>query len=191
MGAVTLLEAIAVYTATALVGGGAPMAPAPIPPPALVAELGRARATQGVTYSDAYWKRLTVHRTASYAMLPLFALQYLAGSQLYEKNTAAPKWARLGHRVGATGVALLFATNVATGVPNLIEGRKDPNDRGRRFFHVSMMLLASGGFLATGILSERAESSPDDRELHRTVALASVSVATIGYLAMTDLFRRD
>lgn len=198
-----LLEAIALYATTSLLGSGALLSPDAslsqiaeanamrVPPPALVAELARPRAVQDVTYSDAYWKRLAVHRTASYAMLPLFALQYLAGRQLYEKSTEAPEWAKVGHRVGATGIALLFATNVITGVPNLIEGRKDPDDRGRRFFHASMMLLASSGFVATGILSERAESSPDDRDLHRNVALASVSLATIGYLAMTDLFRRD
>jgi hypothetical protein len=54
-----------------------------------------------------------------------------------------------------------------------------------------MMLLASAGFLATGLLSESAESSPDDRDLHRNVAIASVGVATIGYFSMLDFFRRD
>ena len=140
-------------------------------------------------YSEAYFKRLAIHRAASYAILPLFALQLVAGMQLYDEGPDAPAWAKVGHRVGATGVAALFVTNVATGVPNLIEGRKDPQDRARRFFHATMMLTAAAGFTATGILSERAETSPDDRDLHRTVALTSVTIATIGYLSMLDAFR--
>lgn len=158
-----------------------PTVPSPI-------EIGRAQEPSFI-YSDAYFKRLAIHRAASYAILPLFALQYAAGSQLYEHGPDAPEWAKVGHRVGATGVLALFVTQVATGVPNLIEGRKDPNGRGRRFFHATMMLTASAGFVATGILSERAESSEDDRELHRAVALTSVTIATIGYLSMLEIFR--
>jgi hypothetical protein len=158
-----------------------PAVPSPI-------EVGRGQEPSFI-YSDAYFKRLAVHRAASYAILPLFALQVAAGTQLYEHGPDAPGWAKVGHRIGATGVMALFVTNVATGVPNLIEGRKDPNDRGRRFFHATMMLTAAAGFTATGVLSERAESSPDDRDLHRAVALTSVTIATIGYLSMLEIFR--
>ncbi|MEX2182350.1 MAG: hypothetical protein WD771_09935 [Gemmatimonadaceae bacterium] len=171
---------LAVLLATQLLTA-APRLPSPT-------EVGRA---QDVVYTDAYFKRLAIHRTASYAILPLFALQYAAGTQLYEKGDQAPEWAKVGHRIGATGVLVLFGTNVATGVPNLIAGRRDPNERARRFFHATMMLTASAGFAATGILSERAETSPDDRDLHRTVALTSVVIATVGYLSMLDLFRPD
>lgn len=142
-------------------------------------------------YSAAYYKRLDIHRFGSYAMLPLFAFQYIAGSQLYDKSFEAPGWAKTGHRVAATGVAALFAVNTVTGVMNLYEGRKDPDERKRKVFHAVMMLAADAGFAATGILAERAESSGDDRDLHRTVALTSVGVATIGYLSMLDIFRRD
>lgn len=142
-------------------------------------------------YSAAYYRRLDIHRVGSYAMLPLFAFQYVAGSQLYDKSIDAPGWARTGHRVAATGVAALFGVNTVTGLMNLYEGRKDPQDRGRKVFHAVMMLAADAGFAATGILAERAEGSSDDRDLHRTVAIGSVGVATIGYLAMLDLFRRD
>lgn len=142
-------------------------------------------------YSAAYYRRLDVHRIGSYAMLPLFAFQYLAGTQLYDKSFEAPGWARTGHRVAATGVAVLFSVNTVTGMMNLWEGRKDPEGRGRKLFHATMMLLADAGFVTTGILAERAESSGDDRDLHRTVALTSVGVATIGYLSMLDIFRRD
>lgn len=140
---------------------------------------------------DAYYRRLDIHRAASYALLPLFALQYFAGDQLYQKSSDAPDWAKVGHRVGATGIAALFTVNVATGVPNIIAARKEPRGRGRRTLHGSLMLLATAGFVATGILSERAEGSPEDRDLHRSVALSSMGVATVGFLTMTDLFRRD
>lgn len=143
------------------------------------------------TYSDAYYQRLAIHRGASYLMLPLFAAQYIAGRQLYEKSDGAPLWARTVHRMGATGLLGLFTVNVATGVPNLVAGLRDPRDRGRRTFHATMMLAAAAGFTATGLLADRAETSPDDRELHRTVALTSVAIATVGYFSMLDLFRRD
>ena len=142
-------------------------------------------------YSAAYYRRLDIHRVGSYAMLPLFAFQYVAGSQLYDKSFEAPAWAKTGHRVAATGVAALFAVNTVTGVMNLYEGRKDPEGRGRKVFHAVMMLAADAGFAATGLLAERAEGSSDDRDLHRAVAIGSVGVATVGYLAMLDLFRRD
>ena len=72
----------------------------------------------------------------------------------------------------------------------LADGR-EPEGRGRRVFHAVLMLAADAGFTATGILAERAEGSNDDRDLHRAVALGSVTVATIGYLTMLDVFRRD
>jgi hypothetical protein len=143
------------------------------------------------SYSEAYYRRLAIHRGASYLMLPLFAAQYVAGQQLYDKADAAPLWAKTVHRMGATGLAGLFAVNVATGVPNLVAGLQDPRDRGRRTFHATMMLAAAAGFTATGLLSERAETSPDDRDLHRTMALTSVTLATVGYLSMLDWFRRE
>ncbi len=141
--------------------------------------------------SDAYYRRLAIHRAASYAILPLFALQFAAGSQLFDESNEAPQWAKVGHRVGATGVAALFATNLVTGIPNMIEARGETEDRGRRTFHAVMMLAASAGFTATGLLAERAEGDPAARERHRAVAYSSMAVATVGYLSMLDLFRRD
>jgi len=163
---------------------------APLPRPSWEASLLAPRDT-AFEYSAAYYRRLDIHRVGSYAMLPLFAFQYVAGSQLYDKSFEAPGWARTGHRVAATGVAALFAVNTVTGLMNLYEGRRDPDERKRKVFHAVMMLAADAGFAATGILAERAESSPDDRTMHRTVALTSVAAATIGYLSMLDVFRRD
>ena len=142
-----------------------------------------------VVYTDAYYRRLDIHRKASYLILPMFALQLAAGTQLIEKSIDAPTWAKVGHRIGATGVAALFATNLVTGVPNLVVAWKDPNDRRRRMLHTTLMLAASAGFTATGILAERAEGDPDARELHRTVAYTSMGLAAVAYLSMLDLFR--
>ena len=142
-----------------------------------------------VDYSDAYYRRLDIHRKASTLTIPLFALQLIAGAQLFDKSVDAPEWAKVGHRIGATGVAALFATNLVTGVPNMIAGFKDPNDRGRRLFHASLMLAASAGFTATGLIAERAEGDPDARNLHRTIAYSSMGLATVAYFSMLDLFR--
>ncbi|MBX7117541.1 MAG: hypothetical protein K1X31_00940 [Gemmatimonadaceae bacterium] len=139
-------------------------------------------------YSAAYYRRLDVHRTASYFVLPLFAFQYAAGRQLVEKSFEAPAWARTGHRVAATGVAALFGLNTFTGVQNLWEARRDPTDRGRRTFHGVTMLVADAGFVATGLLADRAETSGDARDLHRAVALSSIGIATVSYLTMLDVF---
>lgn len=160
-------------------------------PQVLAASALRPEALSSRDLSDAYYRRLAVHRAASYATLPLFALQFAAGTQLFDKSSDAPQWAKVGHRIGATGVAALFATNLVTGIPNLIEARREEQDRGRRTFHSVMMLTAAAGFTATGLIAERAEGSPSARERHRAVAYSSMLVATIGYASMLDLFRRD
>lgn len=136
------------------------------------------------TYSDAYETRQTIHKRASYATLPLFAIQYAAGSQLFDKSTEAPAWARTIHGPAATAVAALFAVNTVTGVWNLWEARPDPEGRTRRTVHGLLMLAADAGFTYTGMLAEQAETSPDKRRLHRQVALTSMGVATVSYLIM-------
>jgi hypothetical protein len=144
-----------------------------------------------IEYSDWYERRLTIHKWASYTTLPLFAFQYFAGRELYEKSSDAPSWAKTGHGIAATGVAALFTVNTVTGVWNMWDARKDPEGRKWRTAHAVLMLAADAGFTATGLLAEKAESSPDDRRLHRTVALSSVAVATASYLMMLPPLRRD
>jgi hypothetical protein len=135
-------------------------------------------------YSAAYYKRLDIHRYASYAILPLFAFQYLAGSQLYDKGENAPDWAETGHPIAAAGILGLFAANSVTGVWNLWEGRKDP-DRGKRpVIHALLMLTAEAGFVTTAILGLDADAGSDDARTHRAVAISSVGIATAGYLLM-------
>ncbi|MBL0940128.1 MAG: hypothetical protein IBJ03_14635 [Gemmatimonadaceae bacterium] len=142
----------------------------------------RARA---VEYSDAYYKRLAVHRALSWAMLPLFAASYVSGDQLLSKGDDAPQWARNVHPVAATGAAVLFGANTVTGVWNLWEGRKDENGRKRRLLHSAMFLAASGGFTYAGsVLAEQAEESAEKRRQHRTVALSSMGLSTASWLLM-------
>lgn len=170
-------------TATVAASVDAPRIPSPL-------ELARVP-RQDDEPSDWYYRRLKIHRISSYAMLPLFALQYAAGAALYENGGEDADWAEDWHGVGAATIAGLFAVNVVTGVPNVIEIWNEPRDRKRRLFHASAMLVAAAGFTATGIIADEAEDSPSGRSLHRTVALSSMGVATIGYLSMLDLFRKD
>jgi Na+/H+ antiporter NhaA len=153
-----------------------------------VVDTGRA---QPIEYSDWYERRLTIHRVASYATLPLFAFQYAAGRELYDESTDAPAWAAKGHGIAATGVAALFGVNTVTGVWNMWDARKDPEGRKWRTAHAVLMLAADAGFTATGLLAETAERDPSARDRHRTIAIASVAVATTSYLMMLSPFRPD
>lgn len=141
--------------------------------------------------SEAYGTRLRIHKVASYAMLPLFATQYLAGDQLIQKGSAAPQWARSVHPVVATAVAGLFGVNTITGSLNWWETRAQPGGRTWRTAHAALMLLADAGFTATGLLADEAEDDGDKRRLHRSVAVTSMSVAALSYAMMLSPFRKD
>lgn len=138
---------------------------------------------QAVEYSDAYFTRLTIHKYASYAMVPMFVAQYVAGERLMDKGDDAPGWAKDAHGALAGGVAGLFAVNTVTGAWNLWEGRKDPEGRTRRTLHGGLMLLADAGFAATGALANGG-----DRDLHRAVALSSMGVSLLSYAIMLPVF---
>ncbi|HEX6560028.1 MAG TPA: hypothetical protein VF021_11215 [Longimicrobiales bacterium] len=137
-----------------------------------------------IEYSDAYATRLTIHRLASWTMLPLFAAQYYTGAKLYSDGASAPAWVRKSHGPLATGVAVLFGVNTVTGVWNLLEARKDPAGRTRRTIHSVLMLAADAGFATTGVLANQAENSSAKRSLHRTVALSSMGVAALSWIIM-------
>ena len=171
-----------------------PLVPRAIDPRLLVALADtepRRRRAKAVEYSDWYTRRLTIHRWASWTMLPVFAAQYAAGTQLMQKGSDAPSWARNGHRALATATAGLFGINTVTGGWNLWEGRADPAGRKWRIAHSVLMLAADAGFTATGLLAEEAEGSGDRRRLHRTVAETSMGVAMVGWLMMLPPFRRE
>ena len=141
--------------------------------------------------SEAYGTRLKIHKYASYATLPLFVAEYAAGDQLYKKSSAAPQWAKSSHGALATAVAGLFGVNTLTGGLNWWETRGQAEGRTWRTAHAALELLADAGFVATGILADEAEGSASNRKLHRTVAVTSMSVATLGYVIMLKPFRRD
>ena len=146
---------------------------------------------RAVEYSDWYARRATIHKVSSLTMLPLFAAQYYTGTRLLDEGSDAPDLVRKLHGPLATGVAGLFGVNTVTGIWNLWEGRGDPDDRTRRVIHGLLMLTADAGFVATGMLADEAEGSGDARDRHRTMAIASMSVAAVGYLVMLPPLRRD
>jgi hypothetical protein len=88
-------------------------------------------------YSDAYAVRLTIHKIASFATVPLFVLQYIAGQQLIEHEGGGGNGFREDdgegggglaewHGTLAAGVAGLFAAAI-TGSWNLrAEGSREP-----------------------------------------------------------------
>lgn len=145
---------------------------------------------QAVEYSDWYGRRLAIHRWASYTMLPTFAFQYVAGKQLLAKSSDAPMWAKSGHRIAATATAGLFGLNTLTGVWNLWDGRHDASGRKWRMAHSILMLLADGGFTATGLLATPAQSSASIRRLHEQIAIASMATAGVAFVMMVPPFRR-
>jgi hypothetical protein len=161
---------------------------------ALVGEASEAQAAPrprpaAFEYSDGYYTRLKIHKWASYATLPLFAAQFAVGQKLY--NGTGSDGTKSLHGALAAGTGVLFGVNTVTGVWNLAEGRKDPNHRTKRMVHGILMLVADAGFVATGLLAPESEHGEFPYEgggtsasTHRTVALASMGVATVAYLMM-------
>lgn len=144
-----------------------------------------------IEYSDWYERRLTIHRYASWAMLPIFVGQYVTGSTLVAKGTDSPEWVKRTHPVLASGVLALFATNTVTGTMNWWEGREDPAGRTWRTAHSVLMLLADAGFVYVGSISAQAKQSGDVRTRHRTAAIVSGSLALGSWVMMLKPFRRD
>jgi hypothetical protein len=149
-----------------------------------------ARRPLAVEHSQGYYTRLSIHRYASYATIPLFAAEYFVGQKLFNdtNNTSGLKGVHSGIAVGIYG---LFGVNTITGVWTLWESRSDPHKRLRRYVHSILMIASDAGFVAT------AGSAPGgDRRTgqsgrnaagashHRTLAIASFSTATVGYLMM-------
>ncbi|MBV9108389.1 MAG: hypothetical protein JO306_03155 [Gemmatimonadetes bacterium] len=162
-----------------------PLSAAAAPVPVLAAAPARADTTparpHAFEYSDAYGRRLAVHRIASYATIPLFIAQYASGSQLMNKGTDAPSWARTLHGPTAAALGGLFLVNTYTGGLNLLEARKDPEGRTKRTIHGLLMLAADAGFAATGLLSSGARDSQSRRNTHRAVAFGSMGISLVGY----------
>jgi len=139
------------------------------------------------SYSDGYFLRRKIHKYASLATVPLFIAQTIVGQNLY--NGTGSESLRGTHSGLAAGVAVLFGVNTVTGVWNLWEGSRNPSGRTKRLVHGILMLCADAGFVATGALAPDDEGgfgrpAGGGRSTHRTVALLSMGVATVGYLYM-------
>jgi hypothetical protein len=145
---------------------------------------------RAVEVSEWYSRRLTVHRYVAYATIPVFALQWAAGDQLYKKSSTAPTWAKTMHRVGATSLAGMFTVNTVTGAWNWWDTRAQSKGRPLRTVHALTMLGADAAFTYAGAkLSNDAETSATKRRQHRTVALSAMGVTVVSELAM-KLFNR-
>ena len=145
---------------------------------------------RAVELSEWYGRRLTIHRYVAYATIPVFALQWAAGDQLYKKSSGAPGWAKTMHRAGATSLAAMFTVNTVTGAWNWWDTRTQSQGRVLRTVHALTMLSADAAFTYAGAkLSNDAEISAVKRREHRTVALSAMGVTIVSGLAMKLLNR--
>jgi hypothetical protein len=155
----------------------------------LIPDSARRRAIQ---LSDGYYTRLDIHRYAAYGTIPLFLLEYVAGQKLLQQGSAAPLWAEKVHKPAAYAVAGIFTLNTVTGVWNLIEGGKVKQGKNRRTWHSVLLLAADAGFVysiakapTTAKIDARIESGKRGGWTpHKASAIASMGVATVGYLMM-------
>jgi hypothetical protein len=141
---------------------------------------------KSIEYSDAYYTRLTIHRVASYAELPLFATEYVLGERLLkEERTGFPSQGlKTAHTTVALGLGALFTVNTVTGVWNLWDSRNDPSGRTRRLIHSIAMLGADAGFAWAGASGGGAKDSQSGANNHRTIAVSSMALATAGTAMM-------
>jgi hypothetical protein len=140
---------------------------------------------RAVVMSDAAILRLRIHRYASYTVIPLFALQAIAGNQLLQADNGGqerPGWAKGAHSFGAAAIGTVFAVNTITGVWSLYDQRANTDGRTLRWVHSILMLASDAGFTYTGItLAEDAKRSSSNRDQHRNWAYASIGTALVGY----------
>jgi hypothetical protein len=149
------------------------------------------RRRRSIEVSEWYERRLRIHRYGSYTIYPLFALQAIAGNQVFHDQRGAPDWAKTGHRVGATGLATVFTLNTVTGLWNLWDSRAVEQGRTRRTLHALLMLASDAGFTYAGVrLADEAENDKDKRELHKKFAYGSMATALAG-VGMMTLWKED
>ncbi|MBC7843903.1 MAG: hypothetical protein H7099_16395 [Gemmatimonadaceae bacterium] len=138
-----------------------------------------------VEYSDWYGRRVTIHKTLSWAMLPLFAVSYYTGEQLArEGRENVSPWIRKAHPYVATADAAIFGINTVTGLWNLWDSRRDPQGRVRRIVHSVLFIAADAGFAYAGSIGRDGRENGEIRSRHRTIALSSMGVSTVGWLIM-------
>jgi hypothetical protein len=150
------------------------------PAGASVADTGR----QAIEHSDFYYKRLAVHRYASYATVPLFVTEYFLGEHLFNHPGEGGS-AKSAHGAVAGGIAVLFGVNSVTGVWNLWDSRHEADGRTRRYLHSILMLAADAGFAWAGATAPGDEGPGTEldsrRRKHRTIALSSMGISLASY----------
>lgn len=143
------------------------------------------RRAKAIEVSDAYELRLRIHRYASYTMLPLFAVQSVAGNQLFQADKSGaerPGWAKSVHSAGAATLGGVFTLETVTGLWNLWESRSNEVGRTKRLLHSALLLGSDAGFAWSGIkLASDARHDSDARNQHRNVAYYSMGAAAVGY----------
>lgn len=138
-----------------------------------------------VEYSEWYGRRLAIHKTLSWAMLPLFAVSYYTGDRLArDGRIGSPYWVRAAHPYVATADAAIFGINTVTGLWNLWDARHDPEGRTRRIIHSVLFIAADAGFAYAGSIGRDARDDREIRSRHRTIAISSMGVSTLGWLIM-------
>ena len=141
-------------------------------------------------YSDGYKTRGKIHKLSSWLMLPMFGLEGYLGQKMFNDVSQATDGTRRLHKSVAWGIGGLFAINTVTGIPNLLESRQDPDKSDLTLIHGILMLVADAGFLATALTQPNSQTSSGleiytpKKNQHLTIAYASISVATVGYLLM-------
>jgi hypothetical protein len=182
--------ALAALLSVAIPPDTSPLAPAVIPAIPLTvqmpADTEHHRRPMAIEHSDAYYTRLTIHRDLSYAIYPLYALQYMAGRELWAKSRDAPTWAKTGHRVGATLLVGVFGVNTVTGLWNLWDDRDNPDGRVLRTVHAITMLAADAAFSYAGsTLATQAQNSLAKRREHVAITITAMGLTTASALMMT------
>ena len=138
-----------------------------------------------VEYSDWYGRRLAVHRTLSWAMIPLFAVSYWTGERLARDGRVnSPYYIRALHPYAATGASVVFGVNTVTGLWNLWDARHDPVGRKKRIIHSVLFMIADGGFAYAGSIGKQARDDSAIRDKHRTIALSSMGVSYVSMMIM-------
>jgi len=165
-------------------------------PRAFVGQLGDsvAQRPRAVEYSDWYYRRLAIHKAASYATVPLFVAEYFVGQELFDGDASSGM--KSTHQALATGIGVLFGANTITGAWNLWDSRHESQGRARRITHSVLMLAADAGFVATASLAPEGDEGSEgnegledgegssNRDTHRAVAIGSMAVALGSYLMM-------
>ena len=144
------------------------------------------RRPRAIYYSDSYYTRLTVHRIASYAELPLFGAEYILGERLLhdERTGFPPSGLKVAHAGVAGALGVLFAVNTVTGAWNFWDSRNDPANRTLRIVHSVAMLGADAGFAWAGAIGGSARNSAQAARHHRSVSVGSMALATAGTAIM-------